>query len=124
MAKAISPIAGQRYGIQRVCRLWDVPRSSFHAAQAPERQSAGPAPTPARRGPKPAIADAALLAAIKRDLETSPWTGDARAAPLDNNLRYAAQCFRVSREPGPVQALLPGKDASMAATQSASVSLQ
>jgi transposase InsO family protein len=73
MAKAISPTAGQPYGIQRVCRLWDVPRSSFYAAQV---KSVVPAAPPARRGPKPAIADDALLAAIKRDLHTSPWTGE------------------------------------------------
>jgi transposase InsO family protein len=47
MAKAISPTAGQPYGIQRVCRLWDVPRSSFYAAQV---KSAVPAAPPARRG--------------------------------------------------------------------------
>jgi hypothetical protein len=72
MAKAISPTAGQPYGIQRVCRLWDLPRSSFYAAQV---KIAMPAAPPARRGPKPSISDDALLAAIKRDLETSPWTG-------------------------------------------------
>jgi len=76
MAQATSPVSGQPYGIRRVCQFWDVPRSSFYAAQAPMRQSAVPAPTPARRGPKPAITDEALLAAIKRDLETSPWTGE------------------------------------------------
>jgi len=76
MAQAISTTTGQPYGIKRVCQLWDVPRSSFYAAQAPTRQSAVPATTPARRGPKPAITDEALLAAIKRDLETSPWTGE------------------------------------------------
>jgi transposase InsO family protein len=73
MAKAISPVSGQPYGIQRVCRLWDVPRSSFYAAQV---KSAVPAAPTARRGPKPAISDEALLAAITRDLETSPWTGE------------------------------------------------
>lgn len=76
MAQAISTTTGQPYGIKRVCQLWDVPRSSFYAAQAPTRQSAVPATTPARRGPKPAITDEALLAAIKRDLDTSPWTGE------------------------------------------------
>jgi hypothetical protein len=73
MAKAISPVSGQPYGIQRVCRLWDVPRSSFYAAQV---KIAMPAAPPARRGPKPAISDDALLVAIKRDLDTSPWTGE------------------------------------------------
>jgi hypothetical protein len=47
MAKAISPVSGQPYGIQRVCRLWDVPRSSFHAAQV---KSAMPAAPPAGGG--------------------------------------------------------------------------
>jgi hypothetical protein len=30
MAKATSPTAGRPYGIQRVCQVWDVPRSSFY----------------------------------------------------------------------------------------------
>lgn len=76
MARATSPACGQPYGVRRVCQAWGMPRSSFYAAQAPTRQSAVPATTPERRGPKPAITDEALLAAIKRDLETSPWTGE------------------------------------------------
>ena len=76
MAKATSPDGGQPYGVRRVCQAWDVPRSSFYAAQAPAPESALPAAAPARRGPKPAITDEALLAAIKRDMETSPWTGE------------------------------------------------
>jgi putative transposase len=76
MAKATSPAGGQPYGIRRVCQAWGVPRSSFYAAQAPAPESALLAAPPARRGPKPAITDEALLAAIKRDLETSPWTGE------------------------------------------------
>jgi transposase InsO family protein len=76
MAEATCTATGQPYGVKRVCKLWDVPRSSFYAAQAPKPESAGPAPPPARRGPKPAITDEALLAAIKRDLQTSPWTGE------------------------------------------------
>ena len=104
MAKAISPIAGQPYGIQRVCQLWDVPRSSFYAAQAREQQSAVPAPPPARRGPKPAITDEALLAAIKRDLETSPWTGEghrkvwARLRIRDSIRVSRKRLLRVMRE--------------------------
>jgi hypothetical protein len=52
-----------------------VPRSSFYAARQAEPNSAEPRP-PARRGPKPAIPDQTLLAAIRRDLERSPWTGE------------------------------------------------
>ncbi|MGG5890661.1 hypothetical protein ACLF3G_26540 [Falsiroseomonas sp. HC035] len=76
MAKATSPASGQAYGIRRVCDAWGVPRSSFYAAKAPTPESAPPTALPARRGPKPAITDEALLAAIKRDLETSTWTGE------------------------------------------------
>lgn len=76
MAKATSPATGRPYGIRRVCQAWDMPRSSFYAAQAPAPDRATPAPPPAHRGPKPAIPDDALLAAIKRDLQTSPWTGE------------------------------------------------
>lgn len=76
MAKATSPTSSQPYGIRRVCQAWGVPRSSFYAAQAPAPESTMPAAAPGRRGPKPTITDETLLAAIKRDLETSPWTGE------------------------------------------------
>jgi len=100
MAAAISPTAAKPYGIQRVCQLWDVPRSSFYAAQSPERQSAAPA----RRGPKPAITDEALLVAIKRDLDTSPWTGEghrkvwARLRVRDGIRVSRKRLLRVMRE--------------------------
>jgi len=76
MAKATSPASGQPYGVKHVCQVWDVPRSSFYAAQAPTPESTVPAAPPARRGPKPAITDEALLAAIRQDLARSPWTGE------------------------------------------------
>jgi len=75
MAQATSPASGQRYGVRRVCQAWDVPRSSFYAARQPTSDSTLPRP-PARRGPKPAVCDAALLAAIRQDLTLSPWTGE------------------------------------------------
>jgi putative transposase len=76
MAKATSPASGQPYGIRRVCQTWRVPRSSFYAAQAPTPDSANPAPPPMRRGPKPDVTDEALLAAVRKDLAHSPWTGE------------------------------------------------
>jgi putative transposase len=95
MADAISPAAGRRYGAARVCRAWEVARSTFYAARRPEAEAAT-AVVPARRGPKPAVSDAALLAAIRADLARSPWTGEghrkvwARLRALDG--------IRVSRE--------------------------
>jgi transposase InsO family protein len=102
MARATSPASGQTYGIRRVCRAWGVPRSSFYAAQASD--TAAPASPPARRGPKPAITDEALLAAIKRDLEISPWTGEghrkvwARLRVRDGIRVSAKRVLRLMRE--------------------------
>ena len=65
MAETVSPAAGRRYGVARVCRVWGVPRSSFYAAHTTATR---PPVAPARRGPKPTIAGAGLLAAIRADL--------------------------------------------------------
>jgi transposase InsO family protein len=74
MAAATSPATGRTYGVRRVCAIWGVPRSSFYDAR---RQEGRPPERPAsRRGPKPALSDDALLAAIRRDLDRSPWTGE------------------------------------------------
>jgi hypothetical protein len=75
MAKTTSAATGQPYGVKRVCQLWDVPRSSFYAARTTKPENVEPQAS-ARRGPKPAITDEALLAAIKHYLATSPWTGE------------------------------------------------
>jgi hypothetical protein len=104
MAEATSSASGQPYGIQRVCQVWGVPRSSFYAAQTPTSDSASPAPPPVRRGPKPAVTDEALLAAIRRDLERSPWTGEghrkvwARLRVRDGIRVSAKRVLRLMRE--------------------------
>jgi putative transposase len=103
MAAAASPATGRRYGVARVCQVWDVPRSSFYAA----RQAAaavGPAKLPARRGPKPAVSDDVLLAAIKDDLARSPWTGEghrkvwARLRAIDGIRVSRKRVLRLMRE--------------------------
>ena len=76
MATTISPGAGRRYGVARVCQVWGLPRSSFYAARQPQVDSGAPAAPARRRGPKPAVSDEALLAAIRADLARSPWTGE------------------------------------------------
>ena len=74
MAAATSPATGQAYGVKRVCTIWGVARSSFYDSR---HQDARPPGRPAGRpGPKPALSDAELLAAIRRDLARSPWTGE------------------------------------------------
>lgn len=102
MAEAVSPAAGRRYGIARVCRVWGVPRSSFYAARAAEARDR--AVVPARRGPKPVIADAALLAAIRADLARSPWSGEghrkvwARLRGIDGVRVARKRVLRLMRE--------------------------
>src|SRR3954462_4937435 len=76
MADVTSAATGRRYGVARVCQVWEVPRSTFYAAQQAGAAEAGSRPSPACRGPRPAISDADLLAAIRADLARSPWTGE------------------------------------------------
>jgi len=103
MSAATSPSTGRRYGVKRVCDAWDVPRSSFYHHQ----RAAKPAPAPRRRGPKPAISDDALLAAIRADLARSPLTGEghrkalAGACGSKDGIRVARKrVLRLMREHG------------------------
>ena len=75
MSREISAGAGKLYGLERVCRVLEFPRSTIYAQQA--RESAKVVPLyPQRRGPKPKMPDAELLVAIRADLEASPFTGE------------------------------------------------
>ena len=78
MATQISPTTDRRYGVSRICRIWALPRSSFYAVRRQKARIMPSSPPPPRRrpGPKPAISDEALLAAIRADLERSPWAGE------------------------------------------------
>jgi transposase InsO family protein len=103
MAEATSPATGRRYGVARVCQVWEVARSSFYATrQAADRP--GSAASPARRGPKPAISDRDLLAAIRADLARSPWTGEghrkvwARLRAMDGLRVSRKRVLRLMRE--------------------------
>ena len=75
IAAETSPSTGRRYGIAQVCRIWDVPRSSFYADRRRADTTATRIPAH-RRGPKPTVSDEALLAAIRADLARSPWQGE------------------------------------------------
>jgi putative transposase len=105
MAEATSPASGHRYGVARVCRVWQIPRSSFYAARKPEADVTPAAMgRPARRGPKPAVSDDALLAAIRADLQRSPWTGEghrkvwARLRAIDGIRVSRKRVLRLMRE--------------------------
>lgn len=75
MSRETSEGAGKPYGLERVCRMLEFPRATIYAQQA--RESAKVVPLrPQRRGPKPKLPDADLLAAIRADLAASPFTGE------------------------------------------------
>ena len=63
MTAAASVGTGRRYGVQRVCSAFDVPRSSFYARRGQASQS-GPVTLLGSRGPKPHIPDAELLVTV------------------------------------------------------------
>jgi len=75
MSRETSAGAGKPYGLKRVCRVLEFPRSTIYAQE--QRQAANVVPLHrARRGPKPKVSDADLLAAIRADLAASPFTGE------------------------------------------------
>src|SRR5215212_511780 len=104
MAEATSPATGRPYGVARVCRVWEVARSSFYAARQAGADGTEPTARPARRGPKPAISDQDLLTAIRADLARSPWTGEghrkvwARLRAVDGIRVSRKRVLRLMRE--------------------------
>ncbi len=81
MSTSASPFTKLRYGVARVCRVWEFPRSSFYACQrstklAAESPELAGHSSRRRRGPRPRISDEALLLAIKDDLARSPFHGE------------------------------------------------
>jgi len=78
MSEAISPSTGKRYGVVRTCAAWGIPRSSFYASQCPRSCPNEEAPTPERKkpGPKTEVSDEELLALIREDISSSPFTGE------------------------------------------------
>jgi putative transposase len=103
MANATSPATGRRYGVARVCQVWQLPRSSFYAARQKAEPAAPAAPT-RRRGPQPTVSDQALLAAIRADLARSPWHGEghrkvwARLRAIDGLRVSRKRVLRLMRE--------------------------
>ena len=103
MAGSVSPATGRRYGVAQVCKVWEVPRSSFYLAR---KEALHPAPSRPRlrRGPKPEVSDAALLVAIRADLARSPWSGEghrkvwARLRVLDGLNVARKRVLRLMRE--------------------------
>ena len=105
MSAAISPATSQNYGVQRVCRIWGLPRSSFYHAI---HRVAVVHPA-VRRGPVPPDR---LLTAIQADLAASPFHGEGHrkvSARLRYGLRLAVGHNRVLRLMHQNQLLSPNR---------------
>jgi putative transposase len=72
MSATISPTTGKLYGVERVCDVWEVSRSSFYDRKV---RAANP-PVARKRGPKTSISDDELLALVRDDLASSSFIGE------------------------------------------------
>ena len=72
MGRATSSSTGRRYGLARVCRVLETPRSTVYAART---RRLAPVP-PRKRGPKTAFTDAELTDQIRGVLARSPFVGE------------------------------------------------
>jgi transposase InsO family protein len=101
MSATVSATSGRTYGLERVCRVWELARSTVYARRA---RAATPAEPAKRRGPAPAISDADLLALIRTDLARSNFTGEghrkvwARLRVMDGVRTARKRVLRVMRE--------------------------
>ena len=77
MSAETSSTTGRVYGVKRVCRVLGFPRSTFYLHQDREkRKKAGTTSRKKKRGPKPRVSDEKLLGLVKKDLATTPFTGE------------------------------------------------
>ena len=76
LSRSVSPSTRKRYGLQRVCRVFGLARSSAYflkarAAVPPEQR-----PIPRKRGPVGAASDDDLVGHIRQALADSPFVGE------------------------------------------------
>jgi putative transposase len=71
MSRQTSPAMDQVYGLQRVTRIWGVSRATIYRHRRP-----GAVVARKRPGPRGAMADEALVAAIRKLLADSPFHGE------------------------------------------------
>jgi putative transposase len=72
MSQACSISAHRAYGLQRVCRVWERPRSTLYARRSASRRTV----PLGRRGPLGPCGDGDLAGHIRRVLEASPFHGE------------------------------------------------
>jgi transposase InsO family protein len=99
MSRLVSPSTGKAYGIERVARLWRVARATVYRHRRPADGRRR------RPGPVGAMADVALVEAIRKLLTDSPFHGEGHRK-LWARLRFAGirtsrrRVLRLTREHG------------------------
>jgi putative transposase len=84
MSRTASISANKPYGVARVTRVWELPRSTFYAA----RSRAASAVVVQKRGPKMACTDVELTEQIRAVIQASPFFGEGHRK-IWARLRYA-----------------------------------
>src|SRR5262249_5589544 len=95
VGRTVSPSTGQRYGLARVCRAWDLPRSTVYFQRDQRTTPIDQRPEPGRRGPLGACTDEELVGHIRRILTESPFHGEGYRKVW---ARLRHQGIRTSRE--------------------------
>jgi putative transposase len=95
VGQAVSPSTGQRYGLARVCRAWELPRSTLYFRRHQRSILVEQRPEPRRRGPLGPCSDEELVGAIRQILTESPFHGEGYRK-VWARLRY--QGIRTSKE--------------------------
>lgn len=73
MSQTCSPSTQRRYGLARVCRVWELARSTVYLQQA---RATAPAPPGQKRGPKTPWTDAELVEKIRGVLAMAVFLGE------------------------------------------------
>lgn len=90
MSSTLSASTNRLYGIERVCRVWSIPRSTVYDHR--QRQQQGRELE--RRGPKPVVPDDELLNHIRKDLAESPFVGEGHRKVFYRLRESGIQCSR------------------------------
>ena len=69
MSQTTSPSAEKPYGIEAVCRVWNVGKSTYYRRR---REEASAGPPPRQRGPKPKHSDEGVAAHAHRAIVDAP----------------------------------------------------